>query len=297
MLNVDSQMPMKPEFGADGVCILESRHGRGFEMDETREDFFKVLYPFRGSGWLIAGRSRHRLNTGDVILIPPRVLHRITDSSPLALYIVCTQSEFVNRIPEATISLGRLSQYSQPIWGREMAGLIRSLLIEQSRRMMGSPAWMTALTWQILGLIWRAGRTRQKTSRNERSPALVARERVTAYLRELPQRFHEENDLDSAASRAGLSRRRFTQLFQELAGESWLQVIRRLRIGHAQNLLSETGHSVTAIAFQAGFDDLSHFYRVFRTCSNGLTPEAWRRKPGNALVTGTLTAFCKGSDF
>jgi len=121
---------------------------------------FKVLYPFRGSGWLIAGRSRHRLNTGDVILIPPRVLHRITDSSPLALYIVCIQSEFVKRIPGATIALGRLSQF-----------------------------------------------------------------------------------------------------------------------------------------FQAGFDDLSHFYRVFRTCSNGLTPEAWRRKPGNALVTGTLTAFCNGSDF
>jgi len=278
MLNMDSLMPMKPVFGPEGVCILESRHGTGFEMDETREDFFKVLYPFRGSGCLMAGGLRHRLNAGDVILVPPQTSHRIADSSPLSLYIVCAQPEFVNSISGAMSALGRLSQYSQPIWAAEMAGMIRSLLIELSGPTRGTPAWVTALAWQILGLIWRADRTRQTRPQTRGDTGLLTRERVAAYIREMPRRFHEEHDLDRAASRVGLSRRRFSQLFREAAGESWLQAIRRLRIGHAQKLLRETNHSVTAIAFQSGFDDLSHFHRVFRVRSEGFTPEAWRRR-------------------
>jgi len=275
MLSVDSHKPMKPVFGTEGVCILESRHGRSFEMQETRDDFFKVLYPFRGSGWLLVGRSRRRLQARDVVLIPPQTSHRITDSSPLALYIVCIQQGFVERISEAVIALAGLAHHSQPIWADEMARLIRSLLIEFSCPTKSSPAWITAQTWLILGLIWRA--ERKASVQSHMPPGLVTCERVAAYLRELPRRFHEELDLDAAASRVGLSRRRFSQLFREAAGESWLQAIRRLRIGHTQKLLSETGHSVTAIAFQSGFNDLSHFHRVFRSCSNGLTPESWRR--------------------
>jgi AraC-like DNA-binding protein len=275
MLNVDSRKPMEPVFSSEGVCILESRHGRSFEMPETRDGFFKVLYPFRGSGWLLVGRTRYRLQAKDVVLIPPQAPHRITDSSPMALYIVCIEREFVERISGATAALARLANHSQPIWADEMARLIRSLLIELSCPTRGSPAWVTAQTWQILGFIWRA--EHKTPAQTQMPPGLVTRERIAAYLRELPWLFHEELDLDAAALRVGLSRRRFSQLFREEAGESWLQAIRRLRIGHAQRLLTETGHSVTAIAFQSGFSDLSHFHRVFRSCSNGLTPESWRR--------------------
>lgn len=255
----------------------------GFKKLVTCDDFFKVLYPFRGSGWLLVGRSRYRLQFKNVVLIPPLTPHRITDSSPMALYIVCIQKEFVERISGAAVALGRLTHHSQPIWADEMARLIRSLLIEFSCPARGSPAWITAQTWQVLGLIWRA--ERKVSAKAPMPPGLVTRERVAAYLRELPRRFHEDLDLDAAASRLGLSRRRFSQLFREEAGESWLQAIRRLRIGHAHRLLAETGHSVTAIAFQSGFNDLSHFYRVFKSCSNGLTPESWRRlKSGNGLA-------------
>jgi transcriptional regulator GlxA family with amidase domain len=71
-----------------------------------------------------------------------------------------------------------------------------------------------------------------------------------------------------AAHRAGLSERRFSQLFREITGSSWLSHLRALRLDHATRLLRHTERSITAIAFECGFTDLSNFYRAFKTAND-----------------------------
>ena len=88
--------------------------------------------------------------------------------------------------------------------------------------------------------------------------------------------FFEDRGIDEAAAELGLSRRRFTQLFNELAGESYAARIRQLRLARACGLLRESGLSPAAVAFECGYSDLSTFYRAFKK-ETGTSPAAWAK--------------------
>lgn len=91
-------------------------------------------------------------------------------------------------------------------------------------------------------------------------------------------------DLAEAARRQGVSPRYIQQLFGG-AGTSFSDVLREGRLDLARRLLGETaqiGRGISAIAFDAGFSDLSTFNRAFRR-RFGLKPSDVRaealRKP------------------
>jgi AraC-like DNA-binding protein len=62
-------------------------------------------------------------------------------------------------------------------------------------------------------------------------------------------------------------KRDFQQAFNESPGK-WLL---KRRVQHAANLLSNTDMSVTQVAFESGFEDLSHFSRAFKN-TLGISP-------------------------
>jgi AraC family L-rhamnose operon regulatory protein RhaS len=278
MLVAEAISPVSVLFPAEGVFVLESRHKKGFLMPEVAHDYWKFLLIFRGSGALLEGARRQAIAAGDVIIVPPRCRHQLRDSAnhPLSLYAVCVQTAFLGRTPLPFGASGRITLYYRPIWVGDFANLLRSLLIEQSSPASGSSALITGLTWQIIGMLWRAN-TRKASSHSTITPGALARRRMAAYIQNLPRDFDRETNLDGAARRVGLGRRRFTQLFREMTGKSWLQTLQRLRIEHARRLLQETQHSVAGVAFETGFSDLSHFYRVFRRACSA-SPEKWRLK-------------------
>lgn len=278
MLSTRASAPIPVVFPEEGVFVLESRHRRGFRMDDTEHDFPKVLLAFQGSGYLWKGIHRHPIKAGDVAVVPAGTVHRLEDSqeAPLSLYGICIRPDFFGQ--KVIGSLGNIRIFYHPLWAGELSMLLRSLLIEESRSLTGREALITGLAWQIVGLIMRADGEGGTAALASASRQELSRQRVNAYVRELPRNFHKETDVDTAAARVGLSRRRFTQLFRDVAGQSWLQMLRELRIRHARKLLKETSRSVAAIAFEAGFSDLSHFYRVFRETGDGRSPEIWRKR-------------------
>ena len=85
-------------------------------------------------------------------------------------------------------------------------------------------------------------------------------------------------DLDALARDLSMSRRSVQRIFAA-AGETVTEVFQDARLMRAKReLLAAPSRSVAEIAFEAGFNDLSHFHRVFRT-RFGHAPGALRRKP------------------
>ena len=118
-------------------------------------------------------------------------------------------------------------------------------------------------------MIVAAARIERRVRRNAKEASHVhagaSAQRVSAYVARLESGRFLRDTLDDAARACAISRRRFTELFRTRVGETWLKRVQRLRIEHARRLLRDTDKSIAAVAFESGFDDASHFHRVFKS--------------------------------
>ncbi len=87
---------------------------------------------------------------------------------------------------------------------------------------------------------------------------------------------HEPIDLEGAAREVGLSSFHFLRLFAKVLGVTPHQYLVRARLRDAARLLADGSRSITEIAFDVGFGDLSNFVRTFHRAA-GVSPRGFRR--------------------
>ena len=82
---------------------------------------------------------------------------------------------------------------------------------------------------------------------------------------------HRQIDLEHAAAQAGISPFHFLRLFSSVLGVTPHQYLVRSRLRHAARLLADDGTSITDVAYDVGFGDLSNFVRTFHRAA-GVSP-------------------------
>ena len=86
---------------------------------------------------------------------------------------------------------------------------------------------------------------------------------------------HQPIDLEHAARQADLSPFHFLRLFSSVLGVTPHQYLVRSRLRHAARLLADDQNSITDIAYDVGFGDLSNFVRTFHRAA-GVSPRRFR---------------------
>jgi AraC family L-rhamnose operon regulatory protein RhaS len=265
-----SRRPVDVVFKETGVALLESHHEEGFFMDWRCDPFEKILLVIGGEGILFRGEEQFALRAPSLLVVPAKARHRIADSagSPLSLIGICLNNPTFpgDRLVRAACSEWRVEGDS-PLT-RQTQDWLREILVEDRLVKPGSVELQLSLVCRILVELARTG-VQMNTGKVD------SRQRVNNYALALERDFWRTDDLDRVSRALGLSRRRFTQLFRELTGESWLTRVTRLRLNHASELLRVTTLSVRSIAFECGYPDLSHFYRIYRA-RFGTTPGGFR---------------------
>lgn len=262
---------------ASGITAVESRHNDAFRMEPQRHPFHEVFLLLRGrivislfpNGPSAPPLERH-LQPGDYLIVPAGVAHAIHDRRASTLVLVAFGTEVPAAVP------GRLAVWDELVRPNPAAFPVYSAapihfqdnawrdLIAMDDPTADRLSLETAFSRFLLQL--------RSLSRRPRHPD--ARERISALARRLPQVVHEVWTLDRAASEVHLSRRRFSDLWREMTGESFIGSVQLARVAAAQRLMREGDHSIVGAAFAAGFNDLTNFYRVFRRCA-GQTPGEW----------------------
>lgn len=87
--------------------------------------------------------------------------------------------------------------------------------------------------------------------------------------------FHEPLTLEATARHVGLSANYFSECFRKETGVPYQRFLQDLRLKYAHSLLGMTQLPVTEICYAAGFGNLSHFERAFKT-KYGQTPRQAR---------------------
>jgi AraC family L-rhamnose operon regulatory protein RhaS len=275
--------PLVPVFDSHGLCLLESLHAVDFRMGWVRHSFFKVITALRGEG-VFETRERGRtqsygLTPGKVVIVSPGLSHRLRDlpGEPLLLYILCVDRTFAFPIksPEGA-GLRWVEDPHQVGRALQMLREIAILSAKGSSSKSGNPEALlrSGLAATLLGRLLCSSSDAHRSNVSMTSEA-----RVRRFLDRLPEDFFLYRPLNEVARDLGLSRRRFTQLFQKLAGESYLQRVQRLRIDHACRLLKERKMSPVTVAFESGYEDVSSFYRAFKKFT-GESPARWLDRQG-----------------
>ena len=95
---------------------------------------------------------------------------------------------------------------------------------------------------------------------------------VLNVIRYIESNYYKNLQLEDLASRVPLGTRQFTRIFNKLTNKHIKEYIQELRINEAKRLLSSGQKEIKSVCFEVGFEDLSHFYRVFRKLT-GTTPK------------------------
>jgi len=263
--------PVEPDFASGGLVVIESHHSPGFSMDWRTEAYPKVLVVLGGAGSLDLRNRALPLGKATLAVVPPGVKHRVEDSpnKPLSLYVLCLQSwQFPGRDITKRLFANPIS-IRNPLLAGQAILLLRQILYESRRSSPDSDTLTLCLTAQLL-----VGLDRAMDAAS--SAGVTAASRVAQYVRELEHAFWTKESMNEVARRLGLSRRHFSSLFRQQTGRSWLEQLHQLRTRHAAHLLESSSAPVKSVAFECGYDDLSHFYRRFQK-AHGISPAAWRR--------------------
>ncbi len=241
-------------------------------MPERCEAFHKLLLVVSGH---IAFETREgeglRTSEGgrsSLWVIPAGIRHRIIDTQSSVVLLLCIGTDFLKE-GDLPALWGRIeAQAGTPLQLGSLTGEVenwwRRAILEDMRDAVGKKAIQQAIALQLLVAIARL----ETTSGNS------ARQRIRHLQHRIESALYERWTLESAAASAGLSRRQFSKLFRLETGQSFVEFLTERRLDYVQSLLSQGQNTVTGAAFSAGFDDLSHFYRLFRR-RTGLAPLAW----------------------
>lgn len=90
------------------------------------------------------------------------------------------------------------------------------------------------------------------------------RQRLHVSLGYIVDNFRNQIELQEVASEVNMSVNAFCKYFRKSTGKTFIETVTDYRIHFAKDLLLSTDKSMTEIAYESGFGDVSHFYKVFR---------------------------------
>ncbi len=102
-------------------------------------------------------------------------------------------------------------------------------------------------------------------------------QRIKQMLSFIHNHFDSEVTIAAIASAASISESECLRCFRSTIRTTPIQYLKQYRIRQAARLLRSSNSSVTDIAYQCGFQDVSYFTRAFRL-ARGCTPTEYRKK-------------------
>lgn len=230
----------------------------------------------RGQKRMYDGRVIHQLQAGDVFIIPAGSL--LCSEIPGQRY----GYESINiELPDAVIGSYSLPQISTPLtpvgaiqlattptWQQLKNELLQQFTVAEYIRTRPSQSEIAATALSLMG------QTAQGQSVIRMLQVAAAVQPSTMHT--LGQELSHMGELEEMARHACMSKatlkRRFRQLY-DVAPMNWIW---EKRLEQAAFLLRTQSDPIADIAYRSGFENITHFYRLFRNAF-GMTPAVWRK--------------------
>jgi len=250
-------------------------HRGNAEISRTAEHFYIVSMHLGGEAVLSTERGEQRLERGDVFIID--TMHRLKFGleRPYNHLLVKLPKECVeSRLRRPDLLCGSVISHSNPV-ARLYAGYALAGF-QMGDQLPPSVAEM--FSQHLLDLVTEA--LADNDRENVGSAAARHAAKFFQACRLMTLRFSDVDLTPERIARSiGVSTRVLHRLFAD-QGETVMSFLLKARLARAAKLLGSrdaSRRSVTEIAFACGFNDLTHFGRVFAQ-REGAPPSVWRRR-------------------
>jgi AraC-like DNA-binding protein len=107
--------------------------------------------------------------------------------------------------------------------------------------------------------------------------SIAEQERINPVFAYLVENFRQQVSLDVAAGIANMTPNAFCKYFKKITRKTFMETIIGYRLNYAIQQLIQTDKPISDIAFESGFGDVSHFYKMFKLKMH-LSPLNYRKK-------------------
>ncbi len=99
--------------------------------------------------------------------------------------------------------------------------------------------------------------------------------RVERTFEHMNKNFDKTITLAEVSKLANMSDVSFSRFFRQRTGNTFIDSLTEIRLGHASRLLIESTNSIAEVAYHCGFNNISNFNRIFKR-KKGCTPREFR---------------------
>lgn len=250
--------------------------------DDHIHDNYELYFLMEGARrYFIHDRTYH-VRKGDIVLIDRFDLHRTADlESPGHERIVLNfKPEMIRPRTQQEQDLLLLPfQQGMKVLSLNMEQqnsaetMMLTMLNEAALNEAGSLLFIESCLTQLLLLLSRATRRLLNRSQPEDEPSSNKMDQTAEYIN---RHYQKPLTLESLARHSYISTYYLSRKFKKHTGFTIIEYIQRVRVKEAQRLLRTSQHKVIDIAQQVGFENVTHFNRVFKKITH-LTPLYYRK--------------------
>ncbi len=221
------------------------------------------------------------MNSGDCAWIGTGVLHGSTPEECIYECVVFDLGTLLHDTPICAKSAAEFLSDENEYTGVFRAGSVQSdlasRLLSAMRQEQKGYEWTTlGLMWQLMGSLINSRPPSSSPSRDRQR--LLRLKSVLSHIRD-----HYQNtmSLEELAAIAQMSPKYFCRAFSQMTGRTPVEYLNYYRIEQAGEQLVMTENSVTEIALNCGFHDMSYFSKTF-TRYKGVSPRTYRKEGARA---------------
>lgn len=265
---LNPEQAMAPHGTARLINAASATYGGDWSSVPHTHSYVEMFYIMGGRGQFLIEDRYYPVNTGELVLINPNVVHTEVswNIQPLE-YIVLGIGGIELELPGGRFAL------LEPTNGGELLSCLRSILQEMEEQKVGyEEICQDFMEIFLLRLLRSADLPAQAPV-----ASVSGNRQCAAVRRYIDLHFKEALTLDTLAEEAHMNKFYLSHAFKREYGVSPINYVISRRISESRRLLSETDLSLSAIAQMLGFSSLSYFSQAFRKAEQ-LSPMEFRRK-------------------
>ncbi|MCD8301262.1 MAG: AraC family transcriptional regulator [Clostridiales bacterium] len=245
----------------------------------SHHNMVEILYILRGEGLYEIEGKAYPVHSGDLVIYNSDVVHNeCLLTPPPPLYGFAVSGFRLEEMPDNCLISPDACPVSAAADREDEFRVLFQLLYEQSARQTPDSVEICQSLCQIL-LRMIAELAKDPVPAASAADILSSKSGRLGHQIQIYVDEHLTEDLSvqSVAEYFEISSTYLSRLFKRVVGTSMRQYIIRRRIGEAQTLLLVSDLPVKKVAEQVGYDNLSHFVKMF-TKNVGISPLRYRKR-------------------